>query len=215
MPAIGDSRPPGTVIEEVRLYQRGTVVAKERAVVVNLVRGACLRVGLRLTSGETVKADAIVTATGLVVKLLGGVALEVDGAPVNVAERFNYKGMMLSDVPNLILFFGYTNASWTLKCDLTCEYVCRLLNFMDAHGYRQCTPRNTDPGVGEAPWIDFTSGYVQRSIAKFPKQGTKAPWRLYQNYALDLLNLRFASVDDGVMRFSSPVVSSPAARSPS
>jgi len=118
-------------------------------------------------------------------------------------------------VPNLASAFGYTNASWTLKCDLTCEYVCRVLNFMDAHGHRQCTPRNTDPDVGEAPWIDFTSGYVQRSIARFPKQGTKAPWRLYQNYALDLMNLRFASVDDGVMRFSSPVVSSPAARSPS
>ena len=121
----------------------------------------------------------------------------------------SYKGMMYSDVPNLASAFGYTNASWTLKCDLTCEYVCRLLNYMDAHGYRQCTPRNNDPSVGAAPWIDFTSGYVQRSIDKFPKQGTKTPWRLYQNYALDLMNLRFASVDDGVMTFSSPGARSP------
>jgi hypothetical protein len=116
----------------------------------------------------------------------------------------SYKGMMYGDVPNLATAFGYTNASWTLKCDLTCEYVCRLLNYMDEHGYRQCTPRNEDPSVTATPWIDFTSGYVQRSIDQFPKQGSKAPWRLYQNYALDLMNLRFAAVDDGVMRFSSP-----------
>jgi monooxygenase len=171
--------------------------------------------GVKLRSGEELPADLIVTATGLNLQVLGDVQLVVDSVPVEPAKTMSYKGMMYSDVPNLAAAFGYTNASWTLKCDLTCEYVCRLLNYMDAHNYRQCTPRNNDPSVGAAPWIDFTSGYVQRSIDKFPKQGTKRPWRLYQNYALDLMNLRFGSVDDGVMIFSSPAVSSPGVRSPS
>jgi hypothetical protein len=112
--------------------------------------------------------------------------------------------MMYSDVPNLASSFGYTNASWTLKCDLTCEYVCRLLNHMDKTGLRQCMPRNTDPTVTEEPWIDFSSGYVQRSLAKFPKQGSKAPWKLYQNYALDIMTLKFGSIEDGAMEFSNP-----------
>ena len=99
--------------------------------------------------------------------------------------------------------FGYTNASWTLKCDLTCGYLCRLLNFMDEHGYAQCTPTRDDPSVTELPFIDFASGYVERAIHHFPKQGSKAPWRLYQNYALDMLRLRFDALEDGVMRFSS------------
>lgn len=167
--------------------------------------------GLKLRSGMELPADLIVTATGLNLQVLGNLALSVDGKAIEPARLMSYKGMMYSDVPNLATAFGYTNASWTLKCDLTCEYVCRLLNYMDAHGYRQCTPRNEDPSITATPWIDFTSGYVQRSIELFPKQGSKAPWRLYQNYALDLMNLRFAAVDDGVMRFSSPV-SSPAAR---
>jgi monooxygenase len=165
--------------------------------------------GLKLRSGEELHGDLIVTATGLNLQVLGNVQLIVDDVPVEPAKLMSYKGMMYSDVPNLAAAFGYTNASWTLKCDLTCEYVCRLLNHMDVHGYRQCTPRNNDPSIGAVPWIDFTSGYVQRSIDKFPKQGNKAPWRLYQNYALDLMNLRFASVDDGVMQFSSPGVRSP------
>ncbi len=114
----------------------------------------------------------------------------------------SYKGMMLSGVPNLALAVGYTNASWTLKCDLTYEYVCRLLNHMDEHGYRQCTPRNRDPSVTELPFIDLASGYVLRSIDQFPKQGSKAPWRLYQNYALDILSLRFGAIEDGAMEFS-------------
>jgi cation diffusion facilitator CzcD-associated flavoprotein CzcO len=169
--------------------------------------------GLKLRSGAELAADLIVTATGLNLQALGNLALVVDGKPVEPARIMSYKGMMYSDVPNLATAFGYTNASWTLKCDLTCEYVCRLLNYMSDHHYRQCTPRNDDPSIAATPWIDFTSGYVQRSIEQFPKQGSKAPWRLYQNYALDLLNLRFATVDDGVMRFTSPgPVSLPAAR---
>jgi monooxygenase len=115
----------------------------------------------------------------------------------------SYKGMMLSDVPNMAMAFGYTNASWTLKCDLTCEYVCRLLNHMDERGYDQCAPQRLDPDVAEQPFIDFSSSYVQRSIAQFPKQGSKAPWRLYQNYALDILSLKFGGIEDGVMKFSS------------
>lgn len=165
--------------------------------------------GLRLQSGDTLDADLIVTATGLDLQMFGNVQLSVDGAPVEPAKTMSYKGMMFSDVPNLAAAFGYANASWTLKCDLTCEYVCRLLNYMAVHGHRQCTPHNDDPSIGAAPWIDFTSGYVRRAAGKFPHQGTKAPWRLYQNYALDLLDLRFAALDDGVMTFSSPAARSP------
>lgn len=169
--------------------------------------------GLKLHSGTELAADLIVTATGLNLRLFGGIELNVDGRRVEPARIMSYKGMMFSDVPNFAAAFGYTNASWTLKCDLTCQYVCRLLNHMEEHGYRQCTPRNTDPSVTETRWIDFTSGYVQRCIDKSPKQGSKAPWRLYQNYALDLLNFKFASVDDGVMDFSSPPALNPRAQS--
>jgi cation diffusion facilitator CzcD-associated flavoprotein CzcO len=158
--------------------------------------------GIRLKSGAELEADLIVTATGLDLQVLGGIQLDVDGRRVDPATTFNYKGMMYSDVPNLASSFGYTNASWTLKCDLTCAYVCRVLNHMERHGWKQCTPRNTDPGLEAEPWLDFSSGYVQRSVGKFPKQGARAPWRLYQNYARDILSLRFGAVDDGVMEFS-------------
>jgi monooxygenase len=158
--------------------------------------------GLRLASGAELEADLIVTATGLNLLALGGLQIAVDGRDIVLAETMSYKGMMLSGVPNLAFAVGYTNASWTLKCDLTCEYVCRLLNHMDKHGYRQCMPQNRDPAVTERPFIDFSSGYVLRSIDQFPKQGSKAPWRLHQNYPLDILNLRFGSIEDGVMEFS-------------
>jgi monooxygenase len=161
--------------------------------------------GLKLASGAELEADVVVTATGLNLQVLNGLTLSVDGRQVEPAKTLSYKGMMYSDVPNLASSFGYTNASWTLKCDLTCAYVCRLLNHMTRKGLRQCTPRNTDPTLGEEPWLNFSSGYVQRSIGNFPKQGSKAPWKLHQNYALDLTNLRFAGVDDGVMHFSNPV----------
>lgn len=161
--------------------------------------------GIRLKSGEVLKADVIVSATGLNLKVLNGVALSVDGRAVDPAQTLSYKGMMYEGVPNLASSFGYTNASWTLKCDLTCEYVTRLLNHMKATGTRQVTPVNTDPDIERLPWLDFSSGYVQRAMAKFPKQGSKAPWKLHQNYALDLMNLRFAKLEDGVLRFSNPV----------
>ncbi|CCE10017.1 putative Flavin-containing monooxygenase [Bradyrhizobium sp. STM 3843] len=158
--------------------------------------------GIRLKDGSELEADIIVTATGLVLQVLGGTEVVVDGRKVDFANTLNYKGMMYSDVPNLAAALGYTNASWTLKCDLTCDYVCRLLNYMDRHGYKQCRPHNDDPTVAPQPSLNFTSGYVQRSIAQLPKQGSKRPWRLYQNYALDIVSLRFGKVDDGVMRYS-------------
>jgi hypothetical protein len=115
-----------------------------------------------------------------------------------------YKGMMLGGVPNFAFAIGYTNASWTLKVDLTCDYVCRLLKHMDEHGYTQCVPENRDPSVTAEPFLDFAAGYVLRSVHKFPKQGSKAPWRLRMNYATDSVGLRLGSVDDGAMQFSRP-----------
>jgi len=159
--------------------------------------------GVKLRSGQELEADIIVAATGLKLQLLSGLEVVVDGRRIDMAKTMTYKGMMYGGVPNLASAFGYTNASWTLKCDLTCEYVCRLLHHMDRTGTRQCMPM-PDPSVQEAPWLDFTSGYVQRAIDQFPKQGTRKPWKLHQNYALDLLALRFGSVDDGVMVFSAP-----------
>jgi cation diffusion facilitator CzcD-associated flavoprotein CzcO len=161
--------------------------------------------GIKLASGAELEADVIVTATGLNLLALGGIELALDGRELALPDTMSYKGMMLGGVPNFAFSVGYTNASWTLKCDLTCEYVCRLLNHMDTHGYSSCAPVNRDPSVQERPFIDFSSGYVQRSIDKFPKQGSKAPWRLHQNYALDILNLRFGSVADDAMEFSRAV----------
>lgn len=159
--------------------------------------------GIVLESGRHLDADIIVTATGLEMKLLGGIAIDVDGRPFAPAQSYNYKGMMFSDVPNLALSFGYTNASWTLKADLTAAYVCRLLNTMRARGMRQATPRVTDPDLTAEPFLDFTSGYVQRAIDRLPKQGSKPPWRVNQSYTRDLLALRYGSVDDA-MEFSNP-----------
>lgn len=160
--------------------------------------------GIKLKNGEELAADLIVTATGLNLKVLGGIELSVDGEIVEPAKTMNYKGMMYSGVPNLASLFGYTNASWTLKADLTCGYVCRLLNYMDRHGYAQCTPRRTDPSITEVPWFDFSSGYIRRSLDQFPKQGSKAPWKLHQNYALDILTLKFGALDDSAMEYSRP-----------
>ena len=158
--------------------------------------------GIKLKSGRELEADLIVKATGLNLEVLSGLDIKVDGKSVDFSKTFNYKGMMYSDVPNLAASFGYTNASWTLKCDLTCGYVCRLLNYMDETGNRQCTPHNTDPTLEAELALDFTSGYVQRSIDKFPKQGSYAPWKLYQNYALDIVSLKFGKIEDGVMKFT-------------
>ena len=159
--------------------------------------------GLKLESGEELKADVIVTATGLNLLFLGGVELTVDGEQTDFASAIAYKGMMLSDVPNLAFTLGYTNASWTLKADLTSEYMCRLINYMDEHGCTKCVPR-AGASVTPEPIIDLKSGYVSRSLHKLPKQGSEAPWRLRQNYAVDLRALRHGPVVDGVMQFSTP-----------
>jgi cation diffusion facilitator CzcD-associated flavoprotein CzcO len=162
--------------------------------------------GLRLKSGEQLDADIIVTATGLVLKLFSGMQLVMDGVAVEMPKTLVYKGMMFSDVPNLAFAVGYTNASWTLKCDLTSEYVCRLLNHMDQHGYSTCTPRVNDPNIEEEPVIDFNSGYVLRALPTLPRQGSKPPWRLHQNYIKDLSMMRYGRVDDGTMEFKTAPV---------
>ena len=160
--------------------------------------------GIKLDSGEELEADVVITATGLNLLFLGGVELVVDGDPVDVSNKMAYKGMMLSGVPNCAFTVGYTNASWTLKADLTSEYVCRVLAHMEVHGYRKSVPELTDPSVTELPLLDFTSGYVLRSLDQFPKQGSKEPWKLRQNYVLDIRTIRRGSIDDGAMQFSSP-----------
>ena len=157
--------------------------------------------GILLKSGKHLDADIVVTATGLVLKLFSGLQLEVDGVPVHLPNTLVYKGMMFSDAPNLAFAIGYTNASWTLKCDLTSEYVCRLLNYMDQYGYSTCTPRVNDDDIKEEPVIDFTSGYVVRALPNLPRQGSKTPWRLHQNYLKDLSMMRYGKVDDGTMEF--------------
>jgi monooxygenase len=157
--------------------------------------------GILLKSGEQLNADIIVTATGLVLRLFSGMQLYVDNVPVDLPKTLVYKGMMFSDVPNLAFAVGYTNASWTLKCDLAAEYVCRLLNHMDRHRYTICTPRIDDPDIEEEPVIDFNSGYVLRALDTLPRQGSKTPWRLHQNYMRDLSLMRYGRVEDGTMEF--------------
>lgn len=160
--------------------------------------------GIRLKSGQELQADMIVTATGLNLQLLGGMKVQVDGKPFDMTETLNYRGVMFKDLPNLAMIFGYTNASWTLKADLSSEYICRLLKHMDKHGLRQCTPRNYDSSLAIEPFLGLASGYIQRAKNVLPKQGSKAPWKLYQNYALDLASLRFSKLEDGAMEFSNP-----------
>ena len=157
--------------------------------------------GVRLKNGEAIDADIIVTATGLVLKIMDGLTLAVDGETVDLSRKIAYKGMMYDDVPNLAQAFGYTNASWTLKCDLTSEYVCRLIKYMDAKGYASCTPRLDDPTVAPEPALDFNSGYVLRALGEIPSQGSKMPWRLHQNYIKDLSMLRYGRLEDGTMEF--------------
>jgi cation diffusion facilitator CzcD-associated flavoprotein CzcO len=158
--------------------------------------------GIQLSSGRHLDADIVISATGLNLLALGGAELSVDGAPVDLAEKVGYMGMMLDGVPNAALALGYTNASWTLKCDLTFEYVCRILNHMQARGYDAATPVNDDPALETEPFIDFSSGYVTRSIHKFPRQGVREPWRLHQNYVLDIRMLRRGELENGSLRFT-------------
>ncbi len=154
--------------------------------------------GLELESGHVLEADIIITATGLIMQMLGGMTIEVDGRVVDVPETVTYKSLMISGLPNLAFTFGYTNASWTLKSDLVAKYVCRLLKHMDEQGYDSCTPVDPDPSIPRTPYLDLSSGYVKRSGSSFPQQTTTAPWRVRHNYPLDLLRFTYGTLDDGV-----------------
>ena len=157
--------------------------------------------GLRLVSGRELEAEIVVTATGLNLELFGGATLVVDGREVELSRTVAYKGTMLSGVPNMAMALGYTNASWTLKCDLIAEYVCRLLRYMDEHGYSHCIPREPDAGQERTPILDLKSGYVLRAIEWLPKQGSRPPWRLHQNYFRDVRAFRRARLDDEGLSF--------------
>ncbi|HVS13686.1 MAG TPA: NAD(P)/FAD-dependent oxidoreductase [Thermoanaerobaculia bacterium] len=164
--------------------------------------------GIRLRSGEELEADILITATGLELVVLGEMVFTVDGEPVDFSRTWTYKGLMYSQVPNLMSTFGYINASWTLRADLTAEYLCRLLGHLDATGTRVCTPRlrASDADMPERPWIDdFSSGYMQRKMHLFPRQGDRAPWLNPQNYTRDKQLFREEPLDDGCMVFSNPV----------
>jgi cation diffusion facilitator CzcD-associated flavoprotein CzcO len=167
--------------------------------------------GIALKSGVTLEADIIVTATGLELQLLGGTTFSMDGAPIDFASTYTYKGMMYSGIPNLIQTFGYVNASWTLRADLNAEYACRLINHMDVTGTRQCTPtlRAEDQDMQQRPWIDdFTAGYMTRALHLFPKQGDHEPWENTQDYKRDKKLIRRAALEDGVLIFGTPLSSS-------
>lgn len=158
--------------------------------------------GVKLKSGETIDADIVVTATGLDLQFLGGADIVVDGEALKPSDELIYRGAMLSGAPNLFFVFGYVNASWTLRADLVSDYACRLINYMGDEGYDMATPEpREDPGP-TAPWLDFSSGYVQRAVDRFPKQATRGPWRYNQNYTRDLREMKLGKLDDGELRFS-------------
>ena len=157
--------------------------------------------GILLESGVQITTDIIVTATGIELNSLNDINVTMDNVKVNAHERLTYKGMMLSGVPNFALSFGYVNASWTLRADLTCEYVCRLISLMDKKGVDCCAPINDQSAYGDDDLIDFTSGYVQRGLHLMPKQGNKAPWKNYQNYLKDIFAVRLFSIKDSNLNF--------------
>jgi monooxygenase len=155
---------------------------------------------IRLRSGQEIEADIVVLATGLRLQLLGGMAVSVDGKPFETAQAMAYKGMMLSGLPNCVMTFGYTNASWTLKADLTAAWTCRLLRHMDRRGTGIAVP-HADPGVQARPFLGLTSGYVQRAQSLLPQQGSRRPWQVHQNYLQDMITIRCGRLADGVLRF--------------
>jgi cation diffusion facilitator CzcD-associated flavoprotein CzcO len=174
-----------------------TLASGRASIVTDRIRHFTER-GIALESGSELEADVVVTATGFNLLLLGGMEVIVDGQTVDFAERVAYKGLMLSGVPNLAMALGYTNASWTLKCDLVAQYVCRLLEHMDRQGYAIATPQRPDPSLPTDPIIDLRSGYVMRSIDQLPKQAATLPWRLHQNYFRDIRLLKRGPVDDAM-----------------
>jgi monooxygenase len=158
--------------------------------------------GVLLASGRELEADVIVTATGLNVQAIGGISLTVDGEPVHLPDTVAYKGMMLSGVPNFVLAIGYTNSSWTLKIGLLCEHFCRLLAYMDAHGYDVARPEPSDPDMPTRPFLDFAAGYIQRAVDQLPRQGDRMPWLTSMSYSSDVKLLRADSVIDPVLHLS-------------
>ncbi|ABL06901.1 NAD(P)/FAD-dependent oxidoreductase [Mycobacterium ulcerans] len=165
--------------------------------------------GIRLNSGQQLPADIIVTATGLNLQLFGGAAVTVDGESVDLTKAMAYKGMMLSGLPNMAYTVGYTNASWTLKADLVSEFVCRLLNYMDANDYESVVVERPGSDVQECPFMEFTPGYVLRVIDELPKQGSRKPWRLNQDYLRDIHLIRRGKIDDEGLRFAKKPVAVP------
>ena len=160
------------------------------------------KTGIKLTSGVELQADIIVTATGLNLQLFGGAEISRNGVPVDLHDTMAFKGMMLTHMPNMAFTIGYTNASWTLKADLVSEFVCRVLNYMDANGFDTVEPQHPGNSVDERPLMDFTPGYVLRALDYLPKAGHVAPWRLKQNYLLDLRLIRHGKVDDEALEFT-------------
>ena len=158
--------------------------------------------GIQLKSGDELKADIIITATGLNLEVCNGIRLVVDNDEVDISKTMTYKGMMFSNVPNLVATFGYTNASWTLRADLTSEYVCRLINYLNKKGYAYCSPRVDQSVKHDGNWLDFSSGYITRSMHKFPKQGSRDPWRNTQNYPRDVFAIRWGNIDDKELKFT-------------
>jgi monooxygenase len=158
--------------------------------------------GLRLESGRDLQADVIVSATGLELQMLGGAQLSLDGVPVESGRLVAYKGVMYGGIPNLAATFGYVAASWTLKADLTSQYVCRLLKHMSATGARVATPGLPPAGVELKTFTDFSSGYFQRAMHQLPRQGAQGPWKLFDRYVDDRKRLLYEPVDDGVLAFS-------------
>ena len=156
--------------------------------------------GIQLQSGAHLEADIVIMATGLNLKFAGGVEYQIDGRPIDFTEHFIYRGMMFSDLPNMAFTVGYTNSSWTLKVDLTANYVCRLLNHMKKHGYARVMPRLKGT-VEQEPFLDFDAGYVLRSRSQFPKQGNRLPWKNYQNYIRDFISLRLGKLRDEELEF--------------
>jgi monooxygenase len=185
--------PDGDLFRAIRA-RRASVVTDEVA--------RFTRHGILLKSGRELPADIIVTATGLNLLTGGGIRLDVDGTVVEAGRCLIYKGVMLSNVPNCAVLAGYANASWTLRAELSAEYVCRLLRYMERRGYKQCVPRCDPDAIQARPLLPLTSGYVRRGSDTFLKQGSKAPWVLHQNYVRDLFSVRFAKLNDGVLDFS-------------
>ncbi|GAA2659522.1 MULTISPECIES: NAD(P)/FAD-dependent oxidoreductase [Actinosynnema] len=180
-----------------------TAISSGRASVVTDRITRFTRTGVELESGRELPADVVVTATGLTLLPLGGIDLVVDGEPVSLPDKLVYRGTMLSDVPNLVFTVGYTNASWTLKADLVSEFLVRVLRHMAEHGHRRCAPHTDNPAMPTRPLLDFSAGYVLRSVHEFPRAGAEGPWKPVKGYLPDIVSLRHRPVADGVLAFGS------------